>query len=436
MDAFLADINYDKKRNSNILAGHCELQQWSHALTRLGLHPHEVVTKMPGGKLPLHIACSNGAPAVFVLALASSYPSCLDMTDDDGMTPVHCACSCPDLALETLDALLRWSATLGKKEMTIQDSDGDTPLHSACRVTTSKEVLIRLVKANPVALHIRDNEMLTPLLRLWVRPFVLYGSEFLEAIKSEEDLAGELADLWEKTLMFLRALADPTKPFRILHTIVAHDCPRAILKIALNLYPEERHSRDTMGLSPLGVAIEAPVFKVRELTDEGFCYVADSTEDEGLLHDEDQDPNLVRKLGDQMHLVPSVIETLLEADPTRKNAVLGSVEGPALHKALKVGKGWTDGVSSLAAADPDKVQLKDSETSMYPFMLAASFCQTKATHVDTIYELLRLSPEFVKLGIPSSQCESFRYYVGMQSTIPRKRPFADISTSDDKYRFT
>jgi hypothetical protein len=416
-----------KARGSNILAGHCELQQWSHALTRLGLHPHEVTTKMPGGKLPLHIACSNGSPAVFVLALSSSFPAALCMTDDDGMTPLHCACSCPDVALDTLEALLRWSNSRGGKEMITQDSDGDTPLHSACRVMTSQQVLKRLVKANPEALKVIDKEGLTPLLRLWVRPSVLFGRAQLEAIRSKSELTGELADLWEKTMIFLEAMSDPSEPFRVLHTIIANDCPRSVLKIAMKLYPEERDKLNLFGDSTLSLAISAPTFKVRELTDESLCFGGDGT-DGGAGEGDGEDPNAVKGLNGKMRIVPSVIKTLLEHEASRKKSMLSMFNFAAVHRALKVGKGWTDGIDSLAAADPDTIQKRDDETRMYPFMLAASCCKTKATHTETIFQLLRLRPEFVELGLPTNApAESL-----LSSNSTRKRkPIKPDETSKD-----
>ena len=87
----------------------------------------------------------------------------------------------------------------------MKDVDGDTALHASCRCNSPIEVLEVLLKANPSTVHERDFEGLTPLLRLWVRYFVMLKID-LDAVTGIEAIDGALGEgWWEKTILLLRA---------------------------------------------------------------------------------------------------------------------------------------------------------------------------------------------------------------------------------------
>ena len=55
-----------------------------------------------------------------------------------------------------------------------------------------------------------------------------------------------------------------------MHAVAAVDCPRPVIKMATVLYPKQLEELDEMGMTPLLIAAKAPIFKVRDLSDEGF----------------------------------------------------------------------------------------------------------------------------------------------------------------------
>jgi hypothetical protein len=397
------------------IIAYCEVHQWAHAMSRLGTHPHEAKEVSTSGKTPLHIACSNHGMSVLIVGLSSLCPHFMEMSDPMGMTPLHCACACNDPSEEILEIMLRWSPSKGLREGLMQDLDGDTPLHAACRVGASVKVLSQLVTVAPSALHIRDNEHLTPLLRLWVRAVVLVGEDVIQSVRSWDDLRRSgLEPVWEKTLLFLKVLTfgvvrvPAEGKFSVLHAIVENDCPRFVLDMALALYPEWVTFRDDLGRSVLTAAIEAPVHKVRDLSSDNFAFFDAWEDSQATLENDDDDPNMIVKSNGTVVMVPSVIDTLLTI-ATRTNestakALLASVRGDGgrllspLQCAVAAGKGWSDGVKTFFDADPDAASKQDNMTRLFPFMVAAANCKTKATHVDTIFHLLICNPSVVDNG--------------------------------------
>ena len=65
------------------------------------------------------------------------------------------------------------------------------------------EVLKMLMLVYPDAVYEYCYEGLTPLLRLWVREYVLLGDDALNSVKGPEDLVGELGVAWQKTMLLL-----------------------------------------------------------------------------------------------------------------------------------------------------------------------------------------------------------------------------------------
>jgi hypothetical protein len=146
----------------------------------------------------------------------------------------------------------------------------------------------------------RDYEGLTPLLRLWVRYFVILGDDAIERVTGAADLTSnaELGEAWKKTELLLRCAhlgslegpADPQKGchlprnyiFRAVHASAAVDCPRPVVKIATILHPEQLVERDETGMTPLLIAAGAPIYEVHDLTDDGY-------ELEDQIHGDDDD---------------------------------------------------------------------------------------------------------------------------------------------------
>jgi ankyrin repeat protein len=312
----------------------------------------------------------------------------------------------------------------------MRDVDGDTPLHTACRCGAPIDVLEVLLRAYRAAVYERDYEGLTPVQRLWVRYFVILGDDVIENVSSGADLVGELLDAWNKTELLLRCAhhgdserrsssLDLTSspggslhnhhhhhhPFRVVHAAASVDCPRAVVRIASKVYPNELNQRDEHGRTPLMIAASAPIYEVRDLSDKGYTledFVYDEGTDGTVIEPGMNNTNLAQA-GSTIEGVPStesgsggypsVIQILLEANhtsPTHGAHIPDPSGRLPLHLALSSGKRWNEGVQQLIAAYPDAVSLPDRSSKLYPFMLAAS-CGLDMD-VTSTYEILRLNP--------------------------------------------
>jgi len=119
----------------------------------------------------------------------------------------------------------------------------------------------------------RDDEGLTPLLRLWVRYFVILGDNFIDKVQGPQDLIGDLGDAWRKTELLLRcayvgsvsSVSSSPRVFRMMHAAAAIDCPRLVVRLATIIHKEQLSERDENGRTPLLVAAITPIYNVRDL---------------------------------------------------------------------------------------------------------------------------------------------------------------------------
>jgi hypothetical protein len=420
--------------------------EWSATLRRISTHPSEATSVGEQGRTPLHVACDHDAPAFIIDALLKANPGAATMVGTSDMNPLHITCSSQHACLEVVRVLLDGSDdTLTLTAM--KDVDGDRALHAACRCGAPIQVLEVLLRANPAVVHDRDYEGLTPLLRLWVRYFVTLGDDVINGVGVRDDVNGELAEAWSKTELLLRAAyygsidgipytgtkawsqqeslprnsnalrenghgtkeeANGQKetprevtPFRALHAASAVDCPRAVVKIATVLYPQQLEEHDSTLRTPLMAAAMAPVFKEHDLSDEGYSL-------EEMIHGDDvnDDENTLEKVTEDCteQKQPTVLQILLEAGADAKKGHPDLKRGRLpLNSAIVSGKRWHEGVKVLRNFYPDSVMNLDLETGVYPFMLAAAAgigdlteevtTKGRTADLNTIYEILRSRPE-------------------------------------------
>ena len=343
------------------------------------------------------------------------------------------------------------------KITSMKDVDGDTPLHAACRCGAPIEVLVTLLQANPITALWRDYEGLNPLMRLWVRYYVLLGEHVISNVKNPSDLPSELLEAWQKSVLLLRTMSvmderrggegskysalahiagssnnssqesqapsthnqhvigfhqHRATPFRAVHAASAVDCPRCVVRIAMVLFPQELLSRDEHGYLPIHIAAATPAFAVHDLRGEGYS-IDDAIYDDELRqrrarnYSGDQSNESLNssksKDSDSKYKEPSVIDILLGGAPSAASECDPHGQLP-LHVAIMRGKTLDEGVRALVQAYPDALTMPDVNTNLYPFMLAASVGRGRGDCA-TIYELLRGAPELVKLGL-KEQCES------------------------------
>ena len=383
-----------------------EDHRWVAALQRIIRYPRETQQVGIQGRTPLHVACDHDAPAALVQAILRAWPEGANRVGTSHMNPLHITCSSPHASVEVVRVLL--SGCRDPMMITsAKDVDGDTPLHAACRCAAPMDVLITLLQANPITVTWKDYEGLNPLMRLWVRYFVLVGEKIISNITKPSDVNGELIEAWQKSLLLLQVMDAMEKrgggqgaseqqersrhPFHIVHAASSVDCPRCVVRIAMVLFPQELLRRDEHNRLPIHIAAAAPVYAVNDLRGEGFSL------DDAYIDDENPHRRAnVKPKKQTKYKEPSVINILLGGDPTaaRERDQHGQLP---LHVAIMRGKTLEEGVQALVEANPDALTTPDAQTNLYPFMLAASVGRGRGD-CSTIYALLRAAPDLVHLA--------------------------------------
>lgn len=402
------EVDGEPQPDSSILTSLVQAYDWANVLARVASHPSETRVTSVEGRTPLHHACELDAPAVVIQSLLNACPEASLMIGSSGMTPLHITCSSYHASIHVIRVLL----DLGRPEQCqIRDLDGDTPLHTACRCGAPYDVLECLLQAYPNAVNQRDNEGLTPLLRLWVRYNVILGSRVIEDFQGPGDLTGELGDAWQKTELLLRCAYTGSVPGdgdpqgRILHMASYVDCPRSVVKMACVLYPYQLSEMDEEGRTPLMLASQAPIFKVPNLSDEGFTLLEDvvygnESEDESdeVFDDDLEEFGRRSPVAPGQH--PTVISIVLEAslDNGFFSALWPDKSGQLpLHAAVATGKKWSEGVKDLFEAYTEALTVPQPATGLYPFMMAA-----ERDDLETTFLLLRSSPSLMSDLVPTS----------------------------------
>lgn len=375
-----------------------EDHHWVAALERISTHPRETSAVGIQGRTPLHVACDHDAPAALVQALLAAWPEGAERVGTSYMNPLHITCSSDHASIDVVRVLL----TGCRDPLRItgaKDVDGDTSLHAACRCGAPMDVLITLLQANPVTVLWRDYEGLNPLMRLWVRYYVIVGEQIISNLKQPSDLTPDLVEAWERTVLLLQVMnaMDGTTqqrqllaPFHAVHASSYVNCPRCVVRMAMVLFPEQLLMRDEGGFLPIHIAAAAPVYAVHDLRGEGFSM-------EDAILDEETGMPIIRKLKETKYTEPSVIDILLsgEALAARERDPNGQLP---LHIAIMRGKTLDEGVKALADAYPEALTMPDKHTNLYPFMLAASVGRGRGD-CSTIYEMVRAAPDLVKMAL-------------------------------------
>lgn len=406
----------DKPANSQLL-DLVQAYDWAGTLARLVSCPHEASAVGYHGRTPLHKACGLDAPAVVVQSLLRAYPEASTIVGTTMMNPLHITCSSPHASVHVVRILLDEGDPI---QTSMRDVDGDTPLHTACRCGAPIDVLEALLRADPSIVNERDYEGLTPLLRLWVRYFVILGDDVIENVRGAADLTGDLGEAWQKTELLLRCAHHGSLPplwtsghaddgrdkvFRVLHAAADVDCPRAVVKIASILHSHQLEELDDEGMTPLILACKAPIFKVRDLSDKGYLLedriLGDTNSNVDFLATSSKDESA----GDATATQPSVIDILVNATlcKDRHFSNIACIPSPCgrlpLNWAILSGKKWNEGLKALVETYPEALGMVDMETGLYPFMLAATVMKAAANGEEectsNIYELLRLDPSLV-----------------------------------------
>jgi len=128
-------------------------QEWSNVLNRLKAYPEEAkeyvsITSRSGRNIkytPLHLACELSPPPQVIIQLISQCPASISLKSiPGGQLPLHLACSF-HASLPVINHLL----SCYSEGAHIRDELGNLPIHSACYSGISALVVKKLLKLNP-----------------------------------------------------------------------------------------------------------------------------------------------------------------------------------------------------------------------------------------------------------------------------------------------
>lgn len=102
-------------------------------------------------QLPIHLACSRGAPEAVIQILLGVYPGSAKKQSKNRLLPVHLACA-NDVSMKGIQAILS-AYPDGIRE---KDNDGWLPIHHACAKGASEEVVSLLLESFPESSHAKE----------------------------------------------------------------------------------------------------------------------------------------------------------------------------------------------------------------------------------------------------------------------------------------
>lgn len=125
----------------------------------------------------------------------------------------------------------------------------------------------------------------------------------------------------------------------IVHAAAAQDCPAEILDVAILLYPTQVKEKTFDGSIPLHLAAKAPAYMKQPY---------------------------------ELGRAANPIDLLSKAYPSGGLVFDGNGFLP-IHVAIRSGKKWDEGLSSLVLSAPRSLFIRDPNTRLIPFMLAACY---------------------------------------------------------------
>jgi ankyrin repeat protein len=142
------------------------------------------MSKDDEGRLPIHHACSKGAPEAVIDALLKASPKGAQSKDDQGRLPLHHACR-----KSSSERIIRTLLRVYPRAAQIKDDQDKLPIHYACQNGTSPSVINVLLATYPESINIKNGFGYTPLAeaRAIENPKMDPIIQVLEKFKVEQD---------------------------------------------------------------------------------------------------------------------------------------------------------------------------------------------------------------------------------------------------------
>lgn len=304
----------------------------------------------------------------------------------DGQLPLHLLCQNPDADIASCNELIATNLAAAFK----RDVYGRTPLFYSLKRGCSDEVVQSVFEANPDAVLERDFCGITPVYLIYhgskdpsiLKSMLKYRPSL--ALKKIHSFAGpdllrlvcspwealfntnaadvrrnaELSNQWEKVVLTVTAAHTclhnlKNEQTHELHVALELPCSPRILSWFVRMYPNQVKVPMTDGKLPLHAFVTSKIYINNKETD-------------------------------------SLIQMFLEIYPESAGSWFrGKLP---IHHAIESGCTWTNGLQRLLYAYPEARQMPNSESRLYPFMMAAY----DSCDLNTLYNMIREGPEMLQ----------------------------------------
>jgi hypothetical protein len=346
--------------------------EFERAQLRFETHPEEAkFIDGATGRTVLHLLC-NGAdsPRDLFTKVLRCFPEATKLQEKKyGATPLHALCWSSQRSMDRVQILLEY---MDEESLLIRNWLGGTALHSACGSHAWLPVIKLLVHKSPSLLLQRTQDYNhTALTALWHSHLQSIPGHMAIAriLEGEQVNDGHFCRFWEKVEFVVcesyrlcpqcpkQQVDEASFKLYLLHGLINLRAPLNIMKVALKINPAFAAQVDADGNYPLHHVVIRRPFRIKDI---------------------------------------EILSVLIAAYP--EAASKRNHEGQApIFIALRDRMGWEEGLEVIVKADTEILASTDTETRLYPFLLAA--CADGRVAVNSTYNLLCAKPHLIKEGI-------------------------------------
>lgn len=327
-----------------------------------------VIDPLTGGTL-LHRLCSHPpAPIDLYETVIKHFPDAVRTQEKTFQaTPLHMLCWTSQRTTAKVELLLQH---MHPDDLKIRNMFGGTALHSACGSQASIDVIKLIVQKNPSIISEKTYDYNhTALSALWQTHLQsIQGHMQIARILKGDDVNESHFDLfWEKVVFLAKEgfYQSPYCPDNLprdstdfaLHGLIHLRAPLNLLKVALRRHPEWASIADSDGNYPLHVVVIRRPFRLKD---------------------------------------KEIIQMLLQVYPKAAGERNNAGDSP-IFIGVRDKMAWDEGLKEIVQGNTDVLGTSDTETGLYPFLLASSLDGRNA--VETSYQLLCERPDLVKQAI-------------------------------------
>lgn len=316
-----------------------------------------VIDPLTGGTV-LHRLCTHAqAPIDLYETVIKHFPDAVRMQEKTFQaTPLHVLCWTSQRTTAKVQLLLQH---MQPDDLKIRNMFGGTPLHSACGSQASIEVIKLIVQKNPSIINEKTYDYNhTALSALWQSHLqsIQGHMQIARILKGDDVNESHFDRFWEKVVFlanegfyqspYCPADLSPDSSNFALHGLIRLRAPLNLIKVALRRHPEWASVADVDGNYPLHVLVMRRPFRVKD---------------------------------------KEIIEMLLQEYPKAAGEKNNAGDSP-IFIAIRDKMAWEEGLKEIVQANTDILGTRDTETGLYPFLLASSSDGRVA--VETSYLLL------------------------------------------------